>query len=66
MSTGDSLQQAWQWLVPPVVGDGRGGLMPRKRRRSGPEAIEQRLDQSELEFENSQLVAPVNILGGCY
>jgi hypothetical protein len=34
MSTGDSLQQAWQWLVPPVVGDGRGGLMPRKRRRS--------------------------------
>ena len=64
MSTGDSLQQAWQWLVPPVVGDGRGGLMPRKRRRSGPEAIEQRLDQSELEFENSQLVAPVNISVG--
>ncbi|MGD9758299.1 MAG: M48 family metallopeptidase [Comamonas sp.] len=64
MSTGDSLQQAWQWLVPPVVGDGRGGLMPRKRRRSGPETIEQRLDQSELEFENSQLVAPVNISVG--
>lgn len=34
MSTGDSLQQAWQWLVPPMVEDGQGGLMPRGRMRA--------------------------------
>ena len=64
MSTGDRLQQAWQWLVPPVVGDGQGGLVPRKRWRSGPEAVERRLDQSELEFENSEPVEPVSMSVG--
>ena len=27
MSTGDSLQQAWQWLTPPAVEDGQGGVI---------------------------------------
>ncbi len=35
MSAGDSLQQAWRWLVPPQVEDGLGGLIPRKRQRGG-------------------------------
>ncbi|QXZ09297.1 M48 family metallopeptidase [Comamonas sp. Y33R10-2] len=34
MSTGNSLQQAWQWLVPPMVEDGQGGLIPRGRLRA--------------------------------
>jgi len=55
MSTGDSLQQAWQWLVPPVVEDGRGGLMPRRRRPTGPEAAAQRSEQAELEFERNRI-----------
>ncbi len=55
MSTGDSLQQAWQWLVPPVVEDGRGGLMPRRCRPSGPEAAAQRSEQAELEFERNRI-----------
>ncbi|MGU3627542.1 M48 family metallopeptidase [Comamonas sp. C24C] len=55
MSTGDSLQQAWQWLVPPVVEDGRGGLMPRRRRPTGPEATAQRSEQAELEFERNRI-----------
>lgn len=34
MSTSDSLQQAWQWLKPPVVADGQGGLLQRRRLRN--------------------------------
>lgn len=49
------MQQAWQWLVPPVVEDGRGGLMPRRRRSTGPEATAQRSEQAELEFERNQI-----------
>jgi len=49
------LQQAWQWLVPPVVEDGRGGLMPRRRRPTGPEATAQRSEQAELEFERNRI-----------
>ena len=45
MSTGDSLQQAWQWLTPPVVEDGQGGLLPRRRSRSAvPDAKQVALD----------------------
>ncbi|EED65410.1 SprT family zinc-dependent metalloprotease [Comamonas testosteroni] len=61
MSSGDSLQQAWQWLVPPVVGDGRGGLMPRKRRPSGTGATAQRSEQAELELEKIQLLTPASV-----
>lgn len=49
------MQQAWQWLVPPVVEDGRGGLMPRRCRPSGPEAAAQRSEQAELEFERNRI-----------
>ena len=49
------MQQAWQWLVPPVVEDGRGGLMPRRRRPTGPEAAAQRSEQAELEFERNRI-----------
>ena len=49
------MQQAWQWLVPPVVEDGRGGLMPRRRRPTGPEATAQRSEQAELEFERNRI-----------
>ena len=35
-----------------------------KRWRSGPEAVERRLDQSELEFENSEPVEPVSMSVG--
>lgn len=49
------MQQAWQWLVPPVVEDGRGGLMPRRRRPTGPGAAAQRSEQAELEFERNRI-----------
>ncbi|MEX8192587.1 M48 family metallopeptidase [Comamonas guangdongensis] len=35
MSTGDTLKQAWQWLVPPVVEDGLGRLISRRRSIEG-------------------------------
>ena len=50
MSTDDSLQQSWQWLVPPVVDDGQGQLLPRKRVAKAPE---QPLQQSGLGFEEN-------------
>lgn len=31
MPQDESVQQAWQWLVPPVVGDEHGRLIPRKQ-----------------------------------
>ena len=49
MSTGDSLQQAWQWLTPPAVEDGQGGLIPRRRLRSA--AIDTK--QGALDFERN-------------
>ena len=48
MSSDDSLQQAWQWLVPPVVEDGLGRLIPRQR---GSKVPAQPLQQSMLDFE---------------
>ena len=36
MSTGDTLKQAWQWLVPPVVEDGLGRLISRRRSMEVP------------------------------
>ena len=49
MSTGDSLQQAWQWLTPPAVEDGQGGLIPRRRLRST--AVD--AEQAALDFERN-------------
>ena len=49
MSSGDSLQQAWQWLTPPAVPDGQGGLIPRRRLRSA--AVD--AEQAALDFERN-------------
>lgn len=48
MSSDDSLQQAWQWLVPPVVEDGLGRLIPRRRASKVPVPS---LPQPMLDFD---------------
>ena len=50
MPTDDSLQQAWQWLVPPVVEDSQGQLIPRRRVRM-PSV--QSPPQADLDFEEN-------------
>ena len=50
MPTDDSLQQAWQWLVPPVVEDSQGQLIPRRRARM-PSV--QSPPQADLDFEEN-------------
>ena len=57
MSSDDSLQQAWQWLVPPVVEDGLGRLIPRRRGSLTPMPP---LQQSLLESEENQPQPYVN------
>ena len=54
MSTDDSLQQGWQWLVPPVVDDGRGQLIPRRRASKPPvPSLPQTLLQADLDLEEN-------------
>lgn len=47
----DSMQQAWQWLVAPVVEDGQGRLIPRQRASKAPVPPAPVLQQALLDFE---------------
>ncbi|MDR2298081.1 MAG: M48 family metallopeptidase [Comamonas sp.] len=60
MSSDDSLQQGWQWLVPPVVDDGRGQLIPRRRvSKPSVPTLSQTLPQADLNFEENPAQAQV-------
>lgn len=59
MSTGDSLQQAWQWLTPPAVADGRGGLIPRSQLRSA--ASESESVGLDFEKNTAQTVSDIAV-----
>ncbi|MEQ6434647.1 SprT family zinc-dependent metalloprotease [Comamonas sp. w2-DMI] len=51
------MQSSWQWLVPPAVGDGAGGLIPRKQLllfASAPDSGETSLAHQEQELELEQ------------
>lgn len=62
MPQDESVQQSWQWLVPPVVGDEHGRLIPRKQVTAKKPQLSPAEVQTALDFEKNN--PQVNVVGG--